>query len=136
MIAACTSAFGSVPQEDPLIGTKAVLESLNGHEPLKDTEIIAEFVEYEHGPRVIGSTGCNQYVLRYQQDGNHLAISQEDDPTKQGVVTQLLCVEPEGAMEQEYLNTLKEVASFQTIADRLEMQNQAGQTILVFKKME
>jgi heat shock protein HslJ len=47
-------------------------------------------------------------------------------------------IHTEGAMEQEqeYLNTLKEVASFQTIADRLQMQNQAGRTILVFREME
>lgn len=45
IVTACTFAFGSAAQEDPLVGTRAVLQCLNGHEPLKDTQIRAEFVE-------------------------------------------------------------------------------------------
>ena len=115
-------------KEDPLVGTKAVLQSLNGHNPVNDTKITAEFVEYDYGLRVVGSTGCNQYEFAYQQVGNLLKVSG-------GVVTQLLCLEPEDTMnqEKEYLDTLKEVASFRVSGNDLEMQNESGERILLYK---
>jgi heat shock protein HslJ len=50
------------------------------------------------------------------------------------MATEIACPRPMGVMEQEqcYLETLREVSHFQLFNDRLELENEVGETGLVF----
>lgn len=54
------------------------------------------------------------------------------------MITEMDCPLPEGIMEQEgaYVETLGQAASYRLVGDRLEIQNAAGETILVFAGQE
>jgi len=111
----------------PIKGTLWSLESyLNNQEELVNvlpgTEITAAFEDEQ----VSGIAGCNQYFGAYTSEGNTLEI------TVIGF-TEMYCA-PVEVMEQEgeYFSTLESAASYQVVADRLEISNSASETILVF----
>lgn len=54
------------------------------------------------------------------------------------MITNLLCLEPEGVMEQEkeYLTTLRSAMTYEVSDSQLELKNQAGEVVLVFRSGE
>jgi heat shock protein HslJ len=116
-----------IPEDPPdLAGTAWSLRLLNDNEPVEGTQVTLIFEATTAG----GDTGCNSYGGDYTTGpGGSLEF---------GELTQtlILCEEPEGVMEQEsaYIETLRQAATYQVVADMLEIQNQAGETTLVFEQ--
>jgi heat shock protein HslJ len=110
-----------------LDGTEWILTLLQGAELLAGTNITLEFTE----GRVSGFAGCNAYGGPYVVDGPGLAI-QELETTAQG------CIEPEGVMDQEsaYTQALLDGTAYPQADGRLEIQDDAGETLLVFERKE
>ena len=83
-------------------GEEGRLESI-----LNETEITAIFES--RNDQVSGSAGCNFYGARYEIEGNKLTLYEL-------AYTQMLCLSPEGVMdqEQEFLSILGKVESFET----------------------
>jgi len=107
-----------------LDGTAWVLENLSGQELIPDTVITGEFADGNFG----GTAGCNTYFTSYETAGETLKFGPAGS-------TMMFCELPEGVMDQEsaYLATLDQVASFQIDHDELEMFDEAGNSVLVFK---
>lgn len=82
------------------------------------TEITATFDE---DGTIFGSAGCNRYSGSFTVDGDQLSIV----PL---AMTMMLCIEPEGVMEQEaaYVAALETVATYSIDGDRLEMRTADG----------
>lgn len=76
--------------------------------------------------QVTGNSGCNSFSAGYSVNGNGLTITQPSG-------TQQFCAEPEGVMDQEarFLASLPTAASFRINGNQLEVQNSAGQIIIV-----
>jgi len=117
-----------------LEGTEWVLISLNGEGLIEGTEITLNFEKEFLG----GFMGCNRYGGG-PDSGKYIAT---DDGTltipHQIAVTVQLCLTPEGVMEQEaaYIEALRSAASYRVVDDRLEIDNAAGETTLVFARKE
>jgi heat shock protein HslJ len=115
-----------------LVGTEWVLISLNGNSLIEDTEITLNFEKEFLG----GFMGCNGYgggpdSGRYTAtDDGTLTIPHEI------AVTLQLCSEPAGIMEQEaaYIEALRNAAAYRVMDGRLEIDNAAGETILLFAR--
>jgi heat shock protein HslJ len=129
------SAVGcAVSEKTPadLVDTQWVLVSLNGKSPIEGTEIILNFEREFLG----GFMGCNGYGGG-PDSGKYTAT---DDGTltipHQIAVTVQLCSTPEGIMEQEaaYIEALRSATSYRVLDDRLEIDNAAGETILIFAR--
>lgn len=111
-----------------------MLTSLNGESLIKGTEINLHFEEALLGR----STSCNGYGGG-RDSGKYIATG---DGTltipHQIAVTVQLCSTPEGVMEQEaaYIAALRSAASYRVVDDRLEIDNAAGETTLVFARKE
>ena len=88
-------------------GNEAVVGILEG------TELTAIFGE---DGSLSGSAGCNNYVAGYTVDGSQITIGP-------AATTMMLCVEPEGIMEQEaaYLAALATAATYSINGQVLEM---------------
>lgn len=110
-----------------LDGTEWILTSLQGADLLAGTNITLEFAE----GHVSGFAGCNAYGGPYTLEGDGLAI-QELAITAQG------CIEPEGVMDQEsaYTQALLDGEAYRLADGRLEIQDDAGETRLVFERKE
>ncbi len=117
-------------QSVPLVNTTWVLESYGESDNLKtvleDTEITTTFDSTEE--KVTGSAGCNNYFGGYKLKGNQLSI-----PGPIGA-TEMYCMEPEGAMdqEQEYLTTLQAAESYKIEGDKLRIN--CGEQVLIFNQ--
>jgi heat shock protein HslJ len=117
-----------------LVGTEWVLTSLNGEGLIEDTSITLYFEEAFLG----GSMTCNGYGGG-PDSGKYVAT---DDGAltvlRPLAVTVQLCSSPEGIMEQEaaYIEALQSVASYRVVDDRLEIENAAAETTLVFARKE
>jgi hypothetical protein len=113
-----------------LVGTEWVLISLNGNSLIEDTSITLYFEEAFLG----GSMTCNGYGGG-PDSGKYVA---RDDGTLTVVrplaVTVQLCSSPEGIMEQEeaYIEGILNGSAYRVFDDRLEIDDAAGETILVF----
>ena len=111
-----------------------MLTSLNGESLIKGTEINLHFKETFLG----GSMSCNGYGGG-PDSGKYIAT---DDGTltipHPIAVTVQLCSTPEGVMEQEvaYIAAPRSAASYRVVDDRLEIDNAAGETTLVFARKE
>ncbi len=107
--------------------TRWVLVALGGEPPLAGTAPSAEFTK----DQISGSAGCNTYFGTYAVSGSEITISDVAS-------TEMWCMEPEGAMDQEaaFLKALSTVATYQVDADRLELQDETGAPILVFGLQE
>jgi heat shock protein HslJ len=129
------SAVGCAESEKTpadLVDTQWVLVSLNGESPIEGTEITLNFEKEFLG----GGMGCNGYGGG-PDSGKYIAT---DDGTLTIpdilAVTVQLCSTPEGIMEQEaaYIEALRSATSYRVLDDRLEIDNAAGERILVFTR--
>jgi heat shock protein HslJ len=113
-------------QQPPLAGTNWLLVQINGQPPLAGTQVTLTF----EGASLGGMTGCNHF-------GGDYASSTDGTLTIRDLVqTEMYCMEPEGVMAQEieYLETLRQAASYQVVDERLEIMDQAGVTMLIFEQ--
>lgn len=118
-----------------LAGTAWILTSLRGQPPIADTHLALEFTE--NG--AAGFAGCNsfgsardaQVESEYVASGGELVLP----PLAQ---TLILCSEPEGVMDQEnaYMEALRQATAYRLEGDVLELQDEAGETILTFQRQE
>lgn len=126
-------AFARVPPPTTgsvLPGTRWVLTSLRGQPILPGTHINLEFREQSFS----GFTGCNFYggpnMGKYAatDDGALKILGIE--------VTVMGCMEPEGVMEQEkaYIDALMSAPTYRLSDDRLEFQDDTGETVLVYAR--
>jgi heat shock protein HslJ len=142
-LAACGDPAEPVP---PLDGTSWRLISLHGHDLMEGTDITLRFAE----GFVKGFAGCNAYrrLVIGSDDATYQYRATRDDPpaadaAQSGsltipsfVITDKDCPSPQGVMEQEraYAEALRNAAAYRIINDRLEIENAAGETILVFER--
>ena len=108
--------------------TEWVLTALNGNSLVKESRITIAF-----GDRTAtGFAGCNRYGGEYTMIDNGSLTILEVAATAQ------LCLTPEGVMIQEtaYIEALSDAAAYRVMDDRLEIDNAAGETILVFTLKE
>ena len=114
-----------------IIDTEWTLVSLNGEELIEDTEITLYFKEEYLG----GSMTCNNYGGG-PDSGKYVATGKGKLKIDQLAVTVQLCSEPQGVMEQEdaYIEALQNAATYRAVDGRLEIDNAAGKTTLVFAK--
>jgi heat shock protein HslJ len=109
-----------------LDGTAWVLVDLRGENPIQGAEPTLSF----DGGNAGGQTGCNSYGGDYQVGpGRSINFGELFQ-------TEIYCMGPEGVMEQEsdYMNALRQAAYYQITNNRLELQNQAGEKILIFER--
>ena len=122
--------------KDPLNGTRWVLLSLYGQPPLEGTRITLEF----SGGFIRGFAGCNKYDRAVIGDDFAGAMHKatEDGSLMVPVLahTLLACLTPEGGNDQEktYLKALHSAVAFRLVENHLELQDAAGETILVFTR--
>ena len=88
------------------------------------TEITANFTE---DGVVSGSAGCNSYNAPFEAEEDMISIGLV-------AVTQKLCSEPEGMMEQEaeYLSALQNAAVYTISEDRIEIRDEGGSGVVFF----
>lgn len=137
LIAGCDASGKEAgqPRLSPdLAGTEWVLTSLGGSDPIQDTYITLHFEERF----LSGSMACNGYGGG-PDSGRYSA---EEDGTlnvaRPLAVTVQLCSSPPGIMEQEdaYIEALLNAAAYRVIDDRLEVDDAAAETTLVFARKE
>lgn len=109
----------------PLEGSAWTLVLLNGHDLVPGTTITASF---ENGGTV-GSAGCNHYSSRVEVTDGTIEFGM-------GIITEVLCLSPEGVMEQEtrYREILNLVSMFTLSDGQLEMRNERGDAKLLFQE--
>lgn len=115
------------PEDTPaLSGTEWALARINNQEPLPGAEVTLSFEETTAG----GISGCNSY------GGDYTAGTDGSLSFGEIVQTLILCMEPEGVMEleEEYINTLRLADSYQVVDGRLQITDQAGNTILEYER--
>ena len=113
-----------------LVGTEWMLTSLKDESLIEGTEINLYFEEAFLG----GSMTCNGYGGG-PDSGKYIATDDGTLTLPQPIaVTVQLCSEPKGIMEQEaaYMEALRSAATYRVVDDRLEIDNAAGETTLVF----
>ncbi len=94
------------------------------------TNVVPEAVpslEFNAG-QISGSTGCNTFQSSYQQDGNSLQI-------ETGAITQMACAEPVMNQERDFLAALNNTAGYRISGDRLELQDAAGEPLIMFSRL-
>ena len=119
LLVACSGSSDEVERPGipaDLAGTQWVLVSLSGDRPIEDTSITLYFEETFLG----GYMTCNGY-----------GGSPDTGPL---AVTVQLCATPKGVMEQEaaYVDALLKAARYRVVDDRLEIDDETGETILIF----
>ncbi len=110
-----------------LPGTKYVLTSLRGQPLLAGTHITLEFGKQSFG----GFTGCNDYGGG-PDDGKYAATDDGALKLLEFAVTAVGCPGDIMAQEKTYLEALTSAAAYRLSNRRLELQNAAGETILVY----
>lgn len=76
--------------------------------------------------RASGNAGCNQFGASYTLAGNKLTVSQ-------AMSTAMACPDPAiMAQEAAFLDALSKAATYQVTANKLEIKDGAGKTILTF----
>jgi heat shock protein HslJ len=120
---------------DPALLNKVwLLETLNDQPVIPDSRIIAAFDEelFFRRLKVSGNAGCNAYAYVIELRQEPLAFSTRvPDARGYGYAPFSECA---GLMEQEeeYIAALLSVASYEVSDERLELENQAGEVVLVF----
>lgn len=116
-----------------LVGTEWVLTLLNGESLIEGTEVNLYFEEGFLG----GSMTCNGYGGG-RDSGKYIATDDGTFTIPQIAVTVQLCSTPEGVMEQEaaYIDALRGAAAYRVIDGRLEIDDAAAETVLVFAPKE
>ena len=112
-----------------LIGTEWVLESIaneTGLQPVPNgVTVTLKFDEKTLG----GNGGCNGYGANYTTDGNKLSINQES------FMSTMMYCDFSSPTEAAYKAALTKVASYKITGDKLELYDDNGNTLLVFKKL-
>ena len=135
LIASLGLAAGCGASEEPraagLPGTRWVLTSLVGAEPIAGSEITLRFER----AYLAGHMGCNGYGGG-PDSGRYVATRDGTLAVHPLAVTVQLCSKPEGIMEQEaaYITILQSAAGYQVIDGRLEIADPSGVTTLVFAR--
>ena len=113
------------PDADGLLGVEWTLTAINGAAPLESSTTTLTLENGEAG----GSAGCNSYGGKYLVQGRKLSFEELFN-------TEMACEAPAGIMEQEmnFLQTLRQTASFEVDGSRLELRNAAGEASLVFER--
>jgi heat shock protein HslJ len=114
----------------PLEGTLWELATYNNGQNamvsvLPDTFVTAKFEDEQ----VSGSAGCNSYFGAYETSGDMIQIG----PLAS---TMMACADPVNEQEQLYLVALESVATFQIIANRLELISEEGALAAMYQAVE
>jgi heat shock protein HslJ len=115
------------PAPNPLAGTRWDVVNYNDGSAIvtliAGTSITMEFGA---GGQVTGNSGCNSFSAGYTVNGSAISITSPGG-------TQQFCESPEGVMGQEasFLAALPTAASFRIDGSQLQIQNGAGQIVLV-----
>jgi len=109
-----------------LVDTDWVLAAINGRPPLEGVRITLSLGLEGFG----GLAGCNHY------GGMYVAASDSVLMLGEIAVTAMLCLEPEGVMEQEgaYTQALGEAAGYRLNGDTLEILDAAGEVVLAYTR--
>jgi heat shock protein HslJ len=124
---------------DPaLLDRSWLLETLNGRAVIPNSRITAAFDEelFFRRLKVSGNAGCNAYAYVIELGQEPLAFSTRvPDARGYGYAPFSECA---GLMEQEeaYITVLLSVASYEVSDGRLELKNQAGEVVLVFRHVD
>jgi heat shock protein HslJ len=123
-LAGCAMLPGT-PQADDLAGSEWHLVSLDSASLIPGTRINLSFSDGQAG----GNSGCNSYGGAYTAGGGSISVSEI-------AMTEMACLEPQGVMDQEqaYLAALAAAARYRLSDDRLEMDDAAGNTRLIFAR--
>ena len=97
-LASCTGG-----NQDRLRGTNWVLKEINGAQPVNGTALTIEFA----GDQISGNAGCNHFGGNYSIKGETIRLESIFN-------TEMACLEPEGAMDQEqvFLEILRSAVRF------------------------
>jgi len=126
LTAALTACLSPAKSAETLEGTEWVLVSLNSNSLVAGSNITLNFAE----GKAAGYSGCNSYGGQYTATGDgSLQIPEL-------AVTVMLCLMPEGVMQQEevYVKALSSAAAYRVVDDRLEIGDASAETILVFER--
>jgi len=117
-LGACTGADPAAG--DPLDGTAWELVTYGETRPIPGTTIS---VTFEDGG-VRGSAGCNSYFGSYQVSGDQIKVGEL-------AITEMACLEPEGAMEQEtvYVKLLADASTFRLVDGQLQILTSDGEAL-------
>jgi heat shock protein HslJ len=126
------SIQGCSQKSNELVGTEWKLITLDGKNLIPNTTITIHFTEDYLG----GQMDCNGYGGTSDSGKYNAKIDGTFSLGSPFAVTVQLCTEPEGIMEQEaaYIEALQNATHFNVLGDQLEMENEDGETILVFQK--
>ena len=105
---------------DTLDGTSWELVSYGETKPIPGTTITAAFEDGEMN----GSAGCNTYFGSYQVSGDKIRVGDM-------AMTEMACLEPEGAMEQElvFAELMRGAQSFRLADGQLEIFGADGEAL-------
>jgi heat shock protein HslJ len=122
-LAACQGADSA--SGDPLDGTSWVLMTYRKTRPISGTTITATF---EDG-QVRGSAGCNSYGGSYQVSDDTITVGQV-------AITEMACLEPEGAMDQElvFVEFLTDAQTFRLADGQLQILRSDGEALTFVPK--
>lgn len=115
------------PPANPLAGTRWNVVNYNDGSAIvtlvPGTSITMDFGA---GGPITGNAGCNSFSAGYSVNGSAISITPPSS-------TQQFCESPAGVMDQEarFLASLPSAASFRIDGSQLEIQNGAGQIVLV-----
>lgn len=122
-----TTTAKTRPRHDPvkLAGTEWTLKSLNGQYLVKGTRITLDFDK----DFVRGNSGCNSYGGEVRMRNGVMEVK-----TPGFEMTLVGCPGAVGRQENEYLDTLANGSEYRLEDDRLEIQNKAGETTLIYEE--
>ena len=128
-----TDSAKPTPSTPDLDGTEWVLTSLHGQSLIGGTNITLNFA----GGVLGGFAGCNAYGGG-RDSGKYTATEAGSLAISQIAITLQLCQSPEGVMHQEaaYVEALQDATAYRVTDGRLELENAAGETTLVFAQKE
>ena len=134
MVFVLGSLSGCLLNSNVLAGTDWELIALNRKDLIPDTTISLQFSDEYLG----GQMGCNGYGGTADTGNYILGNNGRFSLGELLAVAVQLCVVPEGIMEQEeaYIEALMRATHFRLSGDHLELENDNGNTILVFKKQK
>ena len=115
---------------DPALeGTEWVLTFLEGEDPARGTRITLEIGKEGLG----GFSGCNGYGGGFEtMASGRVRWSEDEDGAFMG--TSMGCSPPKGPQESDYWRAMQGIASYRLAGDRLEMGDEKGRTMLVFRR--
>ncbi len=112
-----------------LTGTEWILESIaneSGLEPVQSGVTVTLIFDVN---TLGGNGGCNGYGADYTTEGNNISINQEN------FISTLMYCDYSSPTEAAYKAALKDVTSYKLSEDKLELLDNEGRTLLVFKKI-